>query len=998
LILKNFLWGILAFGALMGGGFTMSVEAQVRCWTHEHHLNRVGLGQHTETDAQFESWMDNRLREGVSWGNLETEYNIPVVFHVIYQNASDAWNISAAQVQSQIQVLNEDFKRLNADTLNAPAGFRAVAAGSNINFCLAQRDPQGNPSSGIVRWAFSQNSSWSTSAIDATIKPATVWDPTRYLNIWVVNISGGILGYAQFPVSSGLAGLTNSGAANTDGVVLLYSSVGRPPANPFSSVYNRGRTATHEVGHWLGLRHIWGDGSSCTATDYCADTPPSDAANYGCATTHSSCSGPDMVQNYMDYSDDLCMNLFTLNQVQRMWTVLANSPRRASLLTANSCQAVSVSPGPLTAAFGVSDSVADFGGTVDTVVLSDQSVGVPSSRLWTLTPSTGWSFAPGSLATDAQPRLTFSVAGLYQVKLRVTNSFGSDSLTRSACIRARAAACASGATDPVDTRVASWSLAGTTYTSPTGAGNCATYTDRTNLPPFQVNLGQSYSATLVKGTCGTNYAAYAKVYVDFNRNYVFEANEMIMSGSLANTASASLTSTSISFSATQATAGLCLLRVVLQEGGNATTTQACGTYQWGETQDYSLLINNPSAAPLTGLVTYNNAASTPLSSVTVRLLSYPALVQEGSAITNAQGTYSLGGYTNGTKTLALQTGRTWGGVNATDALLANLHFSNTQPLSGLRLKAADVNASGTVNASDALVISRRYANVIASFPSGDWVFDTAILNLNGSALSRNLQGLCYGDVNGSLIPGAARWGSSTMPLEQTTSSLGESLGTEEGLDIVTDVYSTYTGSVGALSLDLNWPEFLGEPRVHFLLGNQEPVVAWTNGRLRLAWNDPQGLHVVEGMPVMKIHHRPQGLWTSWNWETGPGSEWADSWGQPLPQAGLRLPAPWRARQATEAWSMKIWPNPARDFFRVDLDPEMLKAYKTQGHPDTWTWVLRDPTGRVVVRQSWDSGELHGWSYILNPGPLSGGLYTVELLSQGRNLAPQGLRVFLDRNR
>jgi hypothetical protein len=170
------------------------------------------------------------------------------------------------------------------------------------------------------------------------------------------------------------------------------------------------------------------------------------------------------------------------------------------------------------------------------------------------------------------------------------------------------------------------------------------------LAPFQVNLGQTYSATLVKGTCGSNYAAYAKVYLDFNRNFVFEGNEMIMSGSLTNAASASLTSSNITIPSGQASAGLCLLRVVLHEGGSATQTQACGTYQWGETQDYLVQINNPLALPLTGLVTYNNVSSTPLPLVTVRLLSYPAMVQESSVITNAQGSYSLGGYTNGTKT------------------------------------------------------------------------------------------------------------------------------------------------------------------------------------------------------------------------------------------------------------------------------------------------------------------------------------------------------------
>jgi PKD repeat protein len=979
------------FLLLMNG----TAQSQVRCWTHEHHLNRQALGQHSETEAQFETWMDRQMRESAGVGSTENEYNIPVVFHIIYQNPSDAWNISAAQVQSQLQILNEDFKRLNSDTLNAPAAFRAVASGSNINFCLAQRDPQGNTSTGIVRWAFSQSASWSTSAIDATIKPATVWDPTRYFNIWVVNISGGILGYAQFPVSSGLAGLTNSGAANTDGVVLLYNSVGRPPANPFTGVYNRGRTATHEVGHWLGLRHIWGDGSSCTATDYCADTPPSDAANYGCATTHSSCTGPDMVQNYMDYSDDQCMNLFSLNQVQRMWTVLANSPRRASLLTANSCQPVNATPGPLTVAFAVSDSVADFGGTVDTVQLSDQSVGVPTTRQWTITPSTGWAYASGSSATDAQPRLAFSSAGLYNVKLRVTNSFGSDSLTRNAVIRARAAACASGATDSADSRIASWTFAGTTYASPTGAGNCATYTDRTNLPPFQVTLGQSYAASLVKGTCGGNYAAYAKVFIDFNRNYQFEVSEMIMGGSLANTASATLNASGLFIPAPQASAGLCLMRVVLNEGGNATTTQACGAYDWGETQDYLVQVNNPAALPLTGIVSYNNLSWTPLSSVTVRLLSYPSLVQEATVVTNAQGSYSLSGYTNGNKTLQLQTSRTWGGVNATDALLANLHFSNAQPLSGLRLKAGDVNASGTVNASDALVISRRYANVINSFPSGEWIFDTAVLNLNGAAVSSNLQGLCYGDVNGSFFPGAARWGSPSFELLEDAEWTWNRSSSHQDLPIVTTFRSNYSGKVGALSLDLSWPASLGEPRVRFLLGTQEPVVSWIDGRLRLAWNDIQGWDLEDHDPVFEIEHTPVGNPAPWSWELGPGTEWADPLGHPLVRAGLRLPASLREVSQGPSKSCEVRPNPAQGPFRIVTSAEILGSWQAAAAEQSLHWVLRDLTGRVVLCLPWDSSQRRPNGYELDPGSLRGGLYTVELQGYAGAGSPQGLRIRLD---
>ena len=581
------------------------------------------------------------------------------------------------------------------------------------------------------------------------------------------------------------------------------------------------------------------------------------------------------------------------------------------------------------------------------------------------------------------------------MKLRVINSFGSDSLTRNAVIRARAVACASGATDSADSRIASWTFAGTTYASPTGAGNCATYTDRTNLPPFQVTLGQSYAASLVKGTCGGNYAAYAKVFIDFNRNYQFEVSEMIMGGTLANTASATLNASGLFIPAPQASAGLCLMRVVLNEGGNATTTQACGAYDWGETQDYLVQVNNPAALPLTGIVSYNNLSWTPLSSVTVRLLSYPSLVQEATVVTNAQGSYSLSGYTNGNKTLQLQTTRTWGGVNATDALLANLHFSNAQPLSGLRLKAGDVNASGTVNASDALVISRRYANVINSFPSGEWVFDTAVLNLNGAAVSRNLQGLCYGDVNGSFFPGAARWGSTAFDLHEDASWTWNRSSSHQDLPIVTTFRSNYSGKVGALSLDLSWPASLGEPRVRFLLGTQEPVVSWIDGRLRLAWNDVQGWDLEDHDPVFEIEHTPVGNPAPWSWELGPGTEWADPLGHPLVRAGLRLPASLREVSQGPSKSCEVWPNPAQGPFRIVTSAEILGSWQAAAAVQSLHWVLRDLTGKVVLRLPWDSSQRRPNGYELDPGSLRGGLYTVELQGCAGEYAPKGLRIRLD---
>lgn len=308
----------------------------IRCATVEVDAMRRAKNTKLQSTDEFEAWMAGELKKRAeqSSNRISATRVLPTVVHVIYSNATE--NISTAQVISQIDVLNEDFGRLNPDTTNTPVAFRPVAADTDIEFCLAQLDPNGNPTNGINRVSMG-GSPFSINDFETNIKPATQWDPNRYFNIWVANLSGGLLGYAQFPEAATLPGIgTGNGAANTDGVVCLYTSVGRPPDNPFGGVYNQGRTATHEVGHWLGLRHIWGDGG-CAVDDFCADTPESDGSNFGCPTTHVSCGTTDMVQNYMDYTDDLCMNIFTQDQKARIDVVMAGSPRRASLLTSTEC-------------------------------------------------------------------------------------------------------------------------------------------------------------------------------------------------------------------------------------------------------------------------------------------------------------------------------------------------------------------------------------------------------------------------------------------------------------------------------------------------------------------------------------------------------------------------------------------------------------------------------------------------------------------------------------
>ena len=256
-------------------------------------------------------------------GNIIT---IPVVVHVLYRNSTE--NISVAQIQSQLDVLNEDFRRTNPDADNV----WSQAADTQIEFCLSTVDPNGNSTSGITRKSTTRRN-WGTS--DDMKRTSTggiaPWNTSEYLNMWVVpqmlNSQGGtILGYAQFP----------GGAASTDGVVMGYNYFGRVGA--VSAPFDGGRTTTHEVGHFLNLRHIWGD-SNC-GNDFVSDTPTHQTSNAGCPAGRTSCGSVDMYQNYMDYSNDVCMNLFTTGQKNRMRAVLAAGGSRRSLALSDKCGSV----------------------------------------------------------------------------------------------------------------------------------------------------------------------------------------------------------------------------------------------------------------------------------------------------------------------------------------------------------------------------------------------------------------------------------------------------------------------------------------------------------------------------------------------------------------------------------------------------------------------------------------------------------------------------------
>ena len=243
---------------------------------------------------------------------------IPVYVNVLYNTPEQ--NISDKQIASQITVLNENFATINSD-YNAISTYQSVKAGeTKIKFVLA----------GTVRKATTTTSPGTNDAMKKSasggINPT---NPTISLNMWSCNLSNCILGYAQVP----------GGSTSTDGVVILFSRFGsraKEPSGTYTNTYDLGRTATHEVGHWLNLRHIWGD-SRC-GNDQVSETPQHDAANYGCPASGllSRCKGSpvEMTMNYMDYTNDACMYMFTAGQKTRMQAVFASGGPRIAIATA----------------------------------------------------------------------------------------------------------------------------------------------------------------------------------------------------------------------------------------------------------------------------------------------------------------------------------------------------------------------------------------------------------------------------------------------------------------------------------------------------------------------------------------------------------------------------------------------------------------------------------------------------------------------------------------
>jgi hypothetical protein len=295
---------------------------------------------------EYEKTVQKYLSQNSGQRNINSVITVPIVIHIVWNSTNAAGNITDAQAMSQVTVLNEDYARTNADTVNTPSVWKSRAANTHVQFCLAKRTPTGTATNGIERRQNNAVTSWTTD--DAVKKFSTggldAWDPTKYLNIWVCDLGGGLLGYGEFPTGT---------VSPTYGVAILNSAFGN--TGTVASPYQLGRTTTHEFSHCFNLYHIWGDDNgACTGDDLCSDTPNQANSTTSCPTFPSidACANSPapnagdpvngiMFMNYMDYSYDNCMNMFTTIQSNRTNAVLAVPPYN-TLTTSNGCVSIAL--------------------------------------------------------------------------------------------------------------------------------------------------------------------------------------------------------------------------------------------------------------------------------------------------------------------------------------------------------------------------------------------------------------------------------------------------------------------------------------------------------------------------------------------------------------------------------------------------------------------------------------------------------------------------------
>ena len=399
------------------------------------NLSGSGHGDHCMTDHLMDAYLDHygiraQFMNEVANMNLIAQqglpgeriiYTIPIIFHVVYNPNNPAENVSNAAIMNLFNALNNDFTLANSDASNARAPF--VPANVDVNFCLALRDPLNQPIAepGVNRVSTTEDfydPDTESNKMKANIANggtgAQIWDRTKYVNVWICDITNGAgsgtAGYAYKPTTSSLP------PSNIDGIVVDYN-LGVNPAN---------RVLTHEMGHFLGLAHTWGNSNSglgCGSDDGLGDTPNTAGPSFNfpgsCSGNQSTCPpAQTQYENFMDYSN--CQVMFTNQQAALMVAVLASS--RVSLTTTNSC--VAINPVPPVANFSASTLTFVAGGSTN---FTDLSTNYPTSWAWTVAPAAGVTYIGGTTAASQNPIIQFANVGVYTVTLVATNSMGSDS-------------------------------------------------------------------------------------------------------------------------------------------------------------------------------------------------------------------------------------------------------------------------------------------------------------------------------------------------------------------------------------------------------------------------------------------------------------------------------------------------------------------------------------------------------------------------------------------
>lgn len=403
--------------------YGLNVNAQqAQCGTDEYVQEIIDQNPELEYSFQQKRQALMQLAEqnaNLSQKSTQATVTIPVVFHILYDSPED--NISKEQILDGLRILNEDYNLQNPDASNLRSIFQSRQANVEVEFKLAKIDPDGNCTDGINRIS-------TPLSVDANprdqVKTIVQWDPNKYLNIWVVRsiISGSgsnglILGYANFPWMP----------AAKDGIVIRNDALG-----VIGTAAYEGRTLTHEVGHYLGLLHTFQGG--CTSGDGISDTPPVASASYGCNLNKNSCSNdspdyPDMIENFMDYSDGDCQNTFTTLQRNVMRTTLSSSQDRATLVSGSNLLATGIINPPAcqpTAIFTIANSVICPGDSIEFFDKTED--GDPDTYAWSF---------PGGVPNSSSarnPKVYYPNPGAFDVTLTVTNTAGNSTLTKTQAV------------------------------------------------------------------------------------------------------------------------------------------------------------------------------------------------------------------------------------------------------------------------------------------------------------------------------------------------------------------------------------------------------------------------------------------------------------------------------------------------------------------------------------------------------------------------------------